>query len=574
MPTAKRDLAPAQMRCAIYTRKSTSNRLDLEVNSLQTQREVCQAYIKCQAHRNWVELPHHYDDGGFTGGNLERPALRRLIDDIEAGRIDMVVVYKIDRLSRSLADFVRLLDVLEKYGASFVSVTQTFDTSDSMGRLVLNILLTFAQFERELASDRTRDKKAALLRRGFFTGGTPPFGYTLAKGGRLIRDPATAPLVQEIYARFPDVPANQLVREFKARGCRTPRFVTRAGRERGGWPISLNQVLKILTNPIYTGFIEHRGEWIEAQVEALVTRDQWDLVQEVRKTRFPNRRDPSRSILLGILHDEQGRRMRVQAGSGRSREQRYYKSERASWSRDGITRRIMVSADRVETLTVSAIKAFLVDRVQLKQAILALGLYSDEIARRLKMGPRAARRIDAMDRGQLRSLLLALVPRAEVPTSELTLYLSSFEVGNYLAWNGIGLFEKSPLKPARAADRVHTIHAPAFLVCGHARFALPLDPCEEAGLTPKPWLVEILTKADEMRRFAMANRTKSISELAREQHLGPSTFARFLRANYLAPDIQAAIMDGSQPDGLTAWDLLKGPMPLDWEQQRQLLGFH
>src|SRR5262249_47395781 len=150
-------------RCAIYTRKSTAAGLGNEVNTLETQREVCSAYIRCQAHRNWAELPQKYDDGGFSGGSLERPGLKRLLDDIEAGRIDMVVVYKIDRLSRSLGDFIRLIDALDKYGVKFVSVTQTFDTSDSMGRLVLNILLTFAQFERELAGDRIRDKKAALM---------------------------------------------------------------------------------------------------------------------------------------------------------------------------------------------------------------------------------------------------------------------------------------------------------------------------------------------------------------------------------------------------------------------------
>ena len=151
--------APPLARCAIYTRKSTSPAPQIEINTLATQREVCSAYIRCQGHRNWIEVPHKYDDGGFSGGSLERPALKRLVNDVEAGRVDMIVVYKIDRLSRSLSDFVRLID---KYGASFVSVTQTFDTSDSMGRHVLNILLTFAQFERELASDRTRDKKAAL----------------------------------------------------------------------------------------------------------------------------------------------------------------------------------------------------------------------------------------------------------------------------------------------------------------------------------------------------------------------------------------------------------------------------
>jgi len=204
-----RETLNPQMRCAIYTRKSTSAGLDLQINSLETQREVCSAYLMCQSHRNWVELPQRYDDGGFSGGSLERPALKRLIGDIEAGRIDMVIVYKIDRLSRSLSDFIRLIDTLDKYGASFVSVTQTFDTSDSMGRLVLNILLTFAQFERELASDRTRDKKAALMRRGLYVGGTPPFGFTLSKGGRLLADPERAPLVEKCSTGFrPRPPIN------------------------------------------------------------------------------------------------------------------------------------------------------------------------------------------------------------------------------------------------------------------------------------------------------------------------------------------------------------------------------
>jgi DNA invertase Pin-like site-specific DNA recombinase len=573
MPFNSIEATAPQKRCAIYTRKSTAAGLGLEVNTLETQREVCSAYIKCQAHKNWVTLPHRYDDGGFSGGSLERPALKRLINDIEAGRIDMVVVYKIDRLSRSLADFVRLLDVLDKYGASFVSVTQTFDTSDSMGRLVLNILLTFAQFERELAGDRTRDKKAALMRRGFFTGGTPPFGFMLAKGGRLIIDPERAPLVQEIFERFPDVPASQLVREFRARGCTTRQFVTKAGRQRGGWPIHLNQVLKILSNPIYTGHIVHRGDWIEAQVEPLVSRKQWDLVQEVKRTRFPNRRDPVRNCLLGILHDEQGRRMRMQGGTGRSRETRYYKSAYTSWSRDGVTHRVMVAADRVEQLTVSALKALLVDRVQLKQAILSLGRYSEEIRQMLKMGHVTARRVGQMDQVQLRSLLLAVVPRAEVNTSGLTLYVSCYELSRLLAWDGVGCFEKGAIRPARAADRVHPVNAPSHLICGHHRFALPVGPCEESGAVPKPWLVDLVMQAAQLKEFMLANRTKSLSELAREKRMGPGHFARLLRVNYLAPDIQAAIMDGTQPDGLTQWQILKGPMPLDWEQQRQLLGF-
>jgi site-specific DNA recombinase len=565
--------AAVQKRCAIYTRKSTTAGLELDYNSLDTQREVCSAYIKCQSHRQWTELPQTYDDGGFSGGSLERPALRRLLGDVEAGRIDLVVVYKIDRLSRSLGDFIRLIDTLDRYGASFVSVTQTFDTTDSMGRLVLNILLTFAQFERELASDRTRDKKAALMRRGLFVGGTPPFGYTLAKGGRLIVDQERAGLVTEMFDRFPEVPANQLSREFRARGLATAQYITRRGVRRGGHPITTNQVLNILRNSIYVGFIVHRGDWIKADIEALTSKDQWDLVQEVSRTRFAPATDPIRNNLMGILHDEQGRRMRIQRGTGRSRELRYYKSEYTTWSRDGVTRRVMVSADHTEQLAVSALQAFLRDRVQLKAAVLSLGLYSDEIAQLLRRGNLAAKRVGQMEGSALRALLKAVIPRAEASPTGLKLLVSCHEISRLLSWDGVGTFEASSTRPIRVADRIYEVHAPAFLIAGHPRFMLPISPRASESSAPTPWLVDLLSRATELRAFALANRTKSVAELARAKGLGPSTFARYLRVNYLAPDIQAAIMDGTQPESMTVGALLYGPMPLDWGQQRLVLGF-
>jgi site-specific DNA recombinase len=560
-------------RCAIYTRKSTDAGLDREVNSLVAQREVCQAYIRSQAHRNWTELPRQYDDGGYSGGTLERPAMKRLLADIESGRIDIVVIYKIDRLSRSLTDFVRLMDVLQKYDVSFVSVTQTFDTSDSMGRLVLNILLTFSQFERELASERVRDKKAALKRRGLFTGGTPPFGYILAKGGRLIVDEERAPIVREIFERFPEVSGAQLVRELRERGCLTRRYKSKAGIEHGGHQIYLNRVLSILRNPIYTGHFVHRGDWIKAQLEPIVSREQWDVVQEIRQTRFVQKRDPIQNFLLDILHDEQGRRMRVQRGTGRSNGYRCYKSEHSSWARGGVCRRVMVNADRVEELAISALKGLLADRVRVKEAILSLGLYSDETRRLLRKGALACRRIAAMGRPELRSLFLAVVARAEACPTGLTMHLSCFELGRFLGWDGIGIFQKSFLRPSRAADRVHELRAPATLICGHPYFALPIEPCPASRGEPNRALVDLIKTAGEFRDFVLANRSRDMVDLAHDKGMGASHFARLLRLNYLAPDIQAAIVDGTQPASLTRWKILHGPMPLDWEQQRQLMGF-
>lgn len=233
----------------------------------------------------------------------------------------------------------------------------------------------------------------------------------------------------------------------------------------------------------------------------------------------------------------------------------------------------MVGGDRTEQLAVSAVQAFLVNRIELKEAVLSLGLYSEEIRKLLRMGPTAAKRVSKMDQQHLRALLLALIPRAEVNTSELRLYVSCHELSRFLAWDGIGLFERSVVRPSHAADRIHLVRAPAFLICGHPRFVLPIDPRPTQGGVPKPWLVEMLKEAAELRDFMLANRSMTIAELARERHMGPSTFARMLRVNYLAPDIQAAIVDGTQPDDLTCWHILRGPMPLDWEQQRRLLGF-
>jgi site-specific DNA recombinase len=423
MPLALASTSQAgKKRCAIYTRKSTDRGLDLPVNSLESQREVCRAYIKSQAHRNWYETASAYDDGGYSGGTLERPALKELLHDIEAGRVDVIVVYKIDRLTRSLLDFVRLVDVLEQHGASFISVTQAFDTSDSMGRLILNVLLTFAQFERELMSDRVRDKKASMRRKGFFTGGLPPFGYLIAAGGKLVLDPERADLTRELFDRFPQTSSRrELVDDLRKRGCVTRRWTSKNGRLHGGQPITTAVLDQILRNPIYTGHIVHRGEWIRAEVAPIVSRDQWDAVQAERLRRTP-KRNPDRDFLIGILYDEHGRRMRILvAGPGRTNPGRYYRSEYSGWSRGSDVKRILLNADRVERLARSALTALLFDRKHLIEAVLSLGCYSTETGKLLKKGRQAARRIVEMDGSALRRLMLALVPRAEVNASELKL---------------------------------------------------------------------------------------------------------------------------------------------------------
>jgi site-specific DNA recombinase len=265
--TKKNSKAPEPkkvIRCAIYTRKSTEERLEQEFNSLDAQRESAEAFVAAQRHEGWVCLPEKYDDGGFSGGNLERPAMRRILTDIEAGKVDCVVVYKVDRLSRSLMDFSRVMQTFDRHGVSFVSVTQQFNTTHSMGRLTLNILLSFAQFEREIISERTRDKIAAARRKGKFAGGKPLLGYDILSspaGARLVVNGDEAQQVRQIYELYLEHQALiPVVKELTERGLANKRWTTRKGTERGGRPFDKTTLYKLLTNRTYTGVVSYGGE--------------------------------------------------------------------------------------------------------------------------------------------------------------------------------------------------------------------------------------------------------------------------------------------------------------------------
>ena len=282
---SKRDDSPSTTRCAIYTRKSTDEGLDQAFNSLDAQRESAEAYIASQKHEGWVCLPDRYDDGGFTGGNMDRPALKRLMADIEAGRVDTVVVYKVDRLSRSLTDFSKIVEVFERHCVAFVSVTQQFNTSTSMGRLMLNVLLSFAQFEREIISERTRDKIAATRRKGKWTGGMPMLGYDVdARGGRLNINEDEAAQVREIFELYLD--RQSLIKtalELDQRGWTTKRWVTKKGHERGGKPWGRNNLRNLLRQRLYLGKITYKDEVYEGEHEAIVDEDVFERAQRMLK---------------------------------------------------------------------------------------------------------------------------------------------------------------------------------------------------------------------------------------------------------------------------------------------------
>ncbi len=267
-------------RCAIYTRKSSEEGLEHKFNSLEAQHEACEAFIRSQHHEGWVLTRTRYDDGGFSGGNMERPALQRLLADIAAGRVDVVIVYKVDRLTRSLADFARLVEIFDAQGASFVSVTQQFNTTSSMGRLTLNVLLSFAQFEREVTGERIRDKIAASKKKGMWMGGNVPLGYD-ARESSLAMNPVEAETVRCIIASYRELGCVRRVKEEADRlGLKTKRSATASGTERGGKPFSRGHLYGLLSNPIYVGQIAHKGQLYPGQHPVLIDTETWTAVRD------------------------------------------------------------------------------------------------------------------------------------------------------------------------------------------------------------------------------------------------------------------------------------------------------
>src|SRR5262249_26900745 len=363
----------ARVRCAIYTRKSSEEGLQQEFNSLLAQREACEAFITSQRHEGWVCLRAGYDDGGFSGATMVRPALQRLLADITAGRVDTVVVYKIDRLTRSLADFAKIVEILDARSASFVSVTQQFNTTSSMGRLTLYVLLSFAQFEREVIGERIRDKIAASKKKGMWMWGVPPLGYRVQDRKLVIID-SEAELVRAIFRRYAELGSVRLLKaELKAQRRKSKSWTSAAGRMIGGKLFSRGALYLMLRNRTYRGEIVHKGQSYPSEHPPIIDQPLWDAVQAQLAGNTTERTSGARthqpSLLTGMLFDRDGNRMTPSYAVKRGGRYHYYVS-RSLITKDRTERStgLRIPAAEVEHLVTSRVRQWLLDPASIYQA--------------------------------------------------------------------------------------------------------------------------------------------------------------------------------------------------------------
>lgn len=562
-------------RCAIYTRKSTNHLLDRDLNSLVTQREICTSYIASQRYRGWAEVQERYDDGGHSGSGLERPALTKLMHDIEAGLVDAVVVYKIDRLTRSLLDFVRLIEIFDRRGIALVSISQAFDTSDSMGRMILNILLTFSQFERELISERVRDSIRTRKRHGRIHGGMAPFGYDYTPDGLRVVD-AEAEIVRFIFAEFLRsrryVAVMTAVREA---GLTSTVKLTKKGKLRGGRPICGGLVYNVLRNPVYAGEIRGHDRTYPGQHQAIISRETWEAAQALSKERAkrPPHAKETNHFLAGLLWDDLGRHMYLEVDWHRGKPYYCYASSNASWSQQEFLRAYRSNADRLEQLVLAATQTFLVDRQRLHHALKTLGLYGAELDNLVVRGAGAADHLSVTTSESLEGTFAALVERIEIGEESLTIAFRSIELQRFLQWNGKDAFHGRPADWPCSNAR-YELQVPVCAISAERWPVINVEPRKaETTQPPDPKLVDLLQRSRQALHLLETKRDETLDQLARRMDCRPGFFSRLVRLNYLAPDIVTAILDGSQPNVMDSNVLVRPNLPMDWSLQRKLLGF-
>ncbi len=564
--------------CAIYTRKSSEEGLEQSFNSLDAQREACEAYIASQRHEGWRGVTTRYDDGGYSGGSLERPALKHLLEDVAANKINVIVVYKVDRLTRSLADFAKIVEALDAKRVSFVSVTQQFNTTTSMGRLTLNILLSFAQFEREVTGERIRDKIAASKKKGMWMGGLVPLGYDL-EGRKLVPNRKEAELVWKIFTLYLEVGCvSKLAKRLDREKIRSKVWITRTGARLGGVTFARGALYALLRNRLYIGEIRHRDKWYPGEHEGIVPRPLWDGVQAQLDSNLRKRRNRVRerasSLLTGLVEDDHGARYTPSFTVRRGRRYRYYVSQLAIRKMAGEGNSpTRVPAQELESRVIEKLLAFLKSDAEVFDG---LGLAEEDPAvasRLVTAAKQLALRLPSTSSQDLRELMSVIVSRIilqenriEVQIRRTTLRQRLENGGREVPSDVSGLKSTIP-----ASDLISlTVEAKRKRCGGEVHLIVPASSSVRMEHPKRP-LIKAVTRAHSWYEKVIQGKVSNMRSLARDAGLTHRYVSKVFRCAFLAPDIVEDILAGRQPHDLN-FEKLCQDIPLGWAEQREQLG--
>lgn len=557
-------------RCAIYTRKSTEEGLDQDFNSLDAQREACESYIASQRHAGWIALPDHYDDGGFTGANMNRPGLKKLLQHVQAGYVDSIVTYKIDRLSRSLLDFARMIDLLEKHGASFVSVTQQFNSATSVGRLTLNLLLSFAAFERDIIGERIRDKMAASKRRGKYMGGVPPLGYDVDREAKkLVVNPKEAKLVRHIFNRFLSLGSvTQLARELNEQGYTTKSWVTVKGKSRQGRPWNKSHLYRLLNNPILIGRVSHKGDTYPGEHDAIIEKPLWEKVRKKLADNTRSHPDETRSktpvLLIGLIKcGHCGTSMGATFARKNGKTYRYYLCLHARKSGYDLCPVRSVAAGEVDKTVLARVR----EMIGAPELIAREASISEEIAASFR---NMANLWDELYPGEHARIARMLIEKVTVYEDRLVLNIQKEGVRSLVAELGDGTERPVNIEPDEPGTIEVSIPMAFKRRNGRKKIVLPpgANKCAPDEDLPDP-VVIAMARAHRWLELLESGRIASIAELARSMKLDGSYIHRMLSLTLLSPEIITRIIN-EKGTGYSLARLTKG-FPILWAEQKDIL---
>lgn len=532
-------MSDEKIRCAIYTRKSTEEGLEQEFSSLQAQREACEAYIKSQKHEHWQLLSAEYDDGGYSGGNMERPALKRLLADVQNGLIDIIVVYKIDRLTRSLMDFSKIVEILDKHNASFVSITQHFNTTTSMGRLTLNMLLSFAQFEREVTGERIRDKISASKKKGMWMGGKPPLGY-YRKDKKIYPDEEKSILINNIFKKYVELKSTTLLKDWL---------------NKQGHNISVGNLNCILRNKAYIGLVGHKGTWYPGEHQGIISQKLFEQAQATMENNRINRQhyDPSKSLLSGKLYDDKGNAMSPSWSTGSSgKKYRYYVSQALIRKEPGKVGKVSkVSLPKLEQFIDNWFSEFLKDKSKIYPYIQQFGVSKQKkIIKRLTSYTIT------------RDIEKSLIKHIKLRPNEVEITLHTEQVTELL--NAIyENREMRQLKPEELKNE-NTYTEPYHIGTIANGEKIIVGQFVEPKKRPNAELIKILNQSYAWHQDILDGKTTQ--EIANREKVCVQYVRRILNLSFLSPRIVRSVLNGTQPADCTLKKLLSICTP-DWSKQ-------